>query len=342
MSRMEINKEDYFQINSDILASFPKYRLPLNLYTLKEDIAVLEQCYKKGTRMNDADVEALAQLCANGNVFVARSDQDIYRKHMLRQLDLVLLDPNLTVDEIAELCIAAAIIRYQSFYDQPVPDLLDLLYRDIMVITEYLWGNKERILAFTRRIFHQSKPAKHAVNTMIIGAWLWLNLQTETTRKEFDRVILAFLLHDIGMSKIPDFILNKRQHLNPDERDKIEQHPIISVKIMHKSDLKFDELVRACFEHHERLDGSGYPQRSKGDQISTIGRITAVADSFSAMISERCYAKAKDLNVASSELARDGRYDKNITSVLANAMVADGPFSNPIDMDKRIGELVKD
>ena len=339
---MPVNNEDYFQINTDILASFPKFRLPLNLYTLKEDIGVLQICYKKNTRMTEAQVEALAALCADGNVFVARSDQNIYRSHMLQQLDLVLLDPNLTEDETVDLCIAAAVMRYKNYYEQPVPDILELLYRDVMVITEYIWGDKKRIFSFMRRLFRQFKPEKHAVNTMIAGIWLWLNLQKEGTRKEFDRAVIAFVLHDIGMSKIPDFILKKRTILNPDERDKVEQHPLISVKILHKSELQFDELVKACFEHHERIDGSGYPQRAKGDRISFIGRLTAVADSFAAMITERCYAKPKDLKVACSELVRDGRYDKSMTATLAKALGPSGPFATPIDMDKHITDLIKE
>lgn len=124
---MQINNEDYFQINSEILASFPKFRLPLNLFIFREDINVLETYYKKGTRMTEEQVAQLAELCNQGNVFVARSDQKVYREHMLSQLDLVLLDPNLTADEITELCIAAIVLRYKNYYEQPVPDLLELL-----------------------------------------------------------------------------------------------------------------------------------------------------------------------------------------------------------------------
>ena len=59
-----------------------------------------------------------------------------------------------------------------------------------------------------------------------------------------------------------------------------------------KEFLRFDqeEMIRACFEHHERMDGSGYPQHIKDKSISRVARITAVADSFSAMICDRPYA----------------------------------------------------
>lgn len=73
-------------------------------------------------------------------------------------------------------------------------------------------------------------------------------------------------------------------------------------------------------EHHERLDGSGYPNRLKENQLSKFGRLCTVADSFAAMITTRPYAPAKDYGVASQELASDkARYDARFTVPLANA-----------------------
>lgn len=338
----QFNNEDYFQINTDILTSFSKYRPPLNLYVFREEISVLEPYYKKGTRLTDAKVEELSALCAAGMIFVARSDQNIYRKHMLQQLDLILLDEALSDAERAELCIAALVMRYKNYYEQPVPDIMEILFRDTMVVTEYLWNDKHRINAFMRRLFRKAKPARHAVNTMIVGTWLLLQKSGEMTRKEFDRTVFALLLHDAGMSKIPEFILAKRTKLTGEEMDKIMQHPITAVRMMQKSDLKFDEIVHACFEHHERLDGSGYPQRSKGNQISPVGRLTAVADSFSAMICERSYAPAKEPAKAANELMNDQRYDHAFTAKLATAYVPNSPIAEPVDMDSRLEELYKD
>ncbi|MBO4368634.1 MAG: HD domain-containing protein [Desulfovibrio sp.] len=336
-----INNEDYFQINSEILASFPKHRPPLDLFVFREDICVLEPIFRKGSRLNDAQAEEIAAICANGNLFVAHSDQNIYKHHMIRQLDLVLLDPHLNESEIAELCIMGIVQRYNSYYDQPIPEMMDLLYRDVMVVTEYIWNDKHRIMPFMRRLCRIGQHARRAVNTMIVGTWLWMQCTKEYTRKELDRVMLALAVHDVGMCKIPQFFLTKRGKLTPDEWDKMTQHTIASVKLMQKSDLKFEELIRACFEHHERMDGSGYPQHLKGPQISPMGRITAVADSFSAMITERSYAKAKDLTQAGKELLDDKRYDRTFSTILSAAFVPGGPLAEPVDMDAKIDAIAK-
>jgi len=144
----------------------------------------------------------------------------------------------------------------------------------------------------------------------------------ELRRRDLDRAALAFVLQDIGMAKIPAFILNKPGSLKAEELEKVVLHPTVSYKIMQKLDLAFDELAQASLEHHERLDGSGYPQKSKAQQISRIGRIAAVADSFAAMIAKRPYADAKMPAQAAQELAADQkRYDSQLTGYLAAALL---------------------
>ncbi|MBO4336110.1 MAG: HD domain-containing protein [Desulfovibrio sp.] len=333
---MSINNEDYFQINTEILESFHKHRPPLDLYVFRENIGVLEPFYRKGGRLTDAQVSELAEICANGNLFVAHSDKKIYEAYMVRQLDLVLLDPNMTEGEIAELCIVGIALRFSSFYEQPVPDMMQFLYHDVMVVTEYLWQDKHRIAPFMRRLFRKAEPARHAVNTMIVGTWLWMQMNQDYSRKELDRVMLALVLHDAGMCKVPQFYLSKKGRLTQDEWDKMSKHTVASVKLMQKCDLKFDELIRACFEHHERMDGSGYPQRTRAGQISVMGRLTALADSFSAMICDRAYAKAKSPEQAGNELFADSRYDRTMASILSTAFVSGGPLSSLTDVDSKL------
>ncbi|MBQ7607298.1 MAG: HD domain-containing protein [Desulfovibrionaceae bacterium] len=336
-----INNEDYFQINTDILASFPKHRLPLNLYIFRDDIAVLEPFYRKGNRLTDEQIEKLVALCEAGSVFVSHLDQEVYKQHIVKQLDLVLLDPHFSDGEVAEICILAIAKRYLNFYNQSVPEVYNALYRDVMVLTEYLWADKYRIMPFVRRLFRKAKPERHAVNTMIVGTWLWMQQFKEYTRKDLDRLVLALVLHDIGMCKTPQFILAKQGRLKPEEKEKVIQHTYHSLKLVQKCELTYDEVIHACFEHHERLDGSGYPQRYKGTQISTIGKITALADSFSAMICERCYAKAKTPEQAGRELHSDSRYDTLYSTPLATAFVQGGPMSNMIDMDSKADTEVR-
>ena len=250
----------------------------------------------------------------------------------------MLQDNNLKESEIADICIRALAMRYTDFSDQPVKAVFEPLYRDIMVVTEYLWQDRHHVNAFVRRLFRRHQPARHAINTMSVGLWLWLQTVSDFRRKDLDRMALALLLHDVGMSKVPPFLLNKQGPLKAEEREKVVLHPLVGVKLMQKMDLTFEELLRACFEHHERMDGSGYPQKLKGSQISRVGRITAIADSFSAMICEKPYGQAKEPLEATKELAADQQhYDPELTNSLMSAFATEG-FGQFVDMDKNADE----
>jgi len=317
--------EEYYQISEEILSSFPKFRPPVDLFRFNEEALTLAPLIRKGQRLSNEQVEEVHALCHAGNLFVSRSDHPIYSEHMVKQLDLVLQDSNLKEAEVADICTRALIMRYDAFAEQPVRPVFDPLYKDIMVFTEILWQDKHRIKLFMRRLLREHTLSNHAFNSLVIGTWLLLRIMEggELRRRDMDRAALAFFLQDIGMAKIPAFILNKPGGLKQEELDKVVLHPTLSYKIMQKLDLAFDELTQASMEHHERLDGTGYPQKSKAQQISRIGRIAGIADSFAAMIAKRPYAEAKEPAQAAQELAADQkRYDGQMTGYLVTAFLA--------------------
>lgn len=311
--------EEYYQISAEILSSFPKYRPPVDLFCFKEDIAVLAPYSRKGARLTNEQVDEVAQLCADGVLFVSRSDHHIYSEHIVKQLDLVLQDANLKEAEIVNICIQALKNRFNDFWQQPVKSVFELLLNDVLVVTEYLCRDKTNINAFMRRLSTDHDPASHAVNTMSIGLWLWLKATDEMQRKEMDNLAIGLLVHDIGMSKMPQFFLTRPGPLKGEERDKVVTHPLLSAKILQKMDVAANEIAHACFEHHERLDGSGYPQKLKSQQLKTVSRIAALADSFSTMISKRPWAEAKKPIDAANELAMDPKYDNHLARYLVGA-----------------------
>ena len=318
-------REDYYQIAKSILESFPKYRPPLDLFIFKDESATLETYCRKGHRLSNEQVEEIHKLCAAGSLFVARADHAVYFKHIVKQLDLVLVDKNLKQTEIAEVIIQALTIRLNEFMDQPVRPVFETLYADAMVFTEFLAQDKFRIKLFMRRLATGEHSLEaHSLNTAITGLWLFFETRNDFKRRDLDKAALALLLHDIGMTKVPAFILSKKEPLKRDERVKIFEHALAGGKIVHKLGFAFDEMVQAIMLHHERLDGSGYPNKLKGDDIGWFGRLTAVADSFSAMITKRNYAEAVEPAIAAAALQKDEkRYDNKYSSLLNAAYVTE-------------------
>ena len=110
-------------------------------------------------------------------------------------------------------------------------------------------------------------------------------------------------IHDLGKIAIPDDIRNKQGNLNRDEWEIIKKYPEIGYNIA-KSSLKFSHLSEYILTHHERWDGTGYPQGLKGDEIPIISRIMAIADAYDVMRIGRLYQKVKNKSQAIVELRK--------------------------------------
>jgi len=111
--------------------------------------------------------------------------------------------------------------------------------------------------------------------------------------KEQDILKLASPMHDIGKVAIPDAILNKPGKLTPEEFEVMKTHAQLGFEMLNTSDRRILKVAAiVAHEHQEKYDGSGYPQGLKGNEIHIYGRITALADVFDALGSDRVYKKA--------------------------------------------------
>ncbi|UCG37822.1 MAG: HD domain-containing protein [bacterium] len=134
---------------------------------------------------------------------------------------------------------------------------------------------------------------------------------------EQQKINIAALLHDVGKIGIEDHILKKPSQLTDEEYHVIKQHPRWGAMIMgHISQLK--EVMPGIQYHHERLDGTGYPEGRAGDQIPLLARIIAVADTFDAMTTDRLYQKAMDPQFVVSKLHewKGSRYDPTVVDAM--------------------------
>jgi putative two-component system response regulator len=114
--------------------------------------------------------------------------------------------------------------------------------------------------------------------------------KTGASQKEIETVTIGGRLHDIGKIGVRDEILLKPGRLTSQEFDHIKKHPVIGANII-KSIPSFADVIPIILSHHERLDGKGYPQGLKGDDIHLWARMTAVADTYHSLTSDRPYRK---------------------------------------------------
>lgn len=311
--------EEYYQISPDILQSFNKFRPPLNIFMFKEEVGRIAPFYQVGGRLSKEQIEVLAGMVKEGLIFVSRSDHPVYVKHIAYQLDLVLIDRNLKESEIADIFIEALTMRLTEFFDQPVAAVKDKLWTDLMVLTEYLWNDPFRIKALAKRLHTEHSLARHSVNCGVMGLAMYIRMKSDAfskgdiTRNHFNRLTTGFFLHDLGMTRIPAFIREKPKPLTTDERTKIDKHPMVGYEMLTKLDLKYKEIEACVLEHHERINGKGYPQKKSGREITQLGRICAAVDSYCAMITKRPHAEALDAQKAAALICRDQAYDPEVT-----------------------------
>ncbi len=109
------------------------------------------------------------------------------------------------------------------------------------------------------------------------------------TRGDRHRLAKAALLHDVGKSRIPLAILNKPGPLTPDETETMRSHSGIGANLLAATGRFEDEVIDVARSHHERLDGSGYPDGLTGDAISDLTRLVAICDVHSALTERRVY-----------------------------------------------------
>lgn len=130
---------------------------------------------------------------------------------------------------------------------------------------------------------------------------------------ELEGIRVAGNLHDIGKIGIPGSILNKTSALSDEEYGLIKTHAKIGAQIL--DDIDFPWPVRdMVFQHHERIDGSGYPQGLRGDAINLGAQILGLADTLNAIVSHRPYCPARSLESALTIIsdARDVLFDSRL------------------------------
>ncbi len=134
---------------------------------------------------------------------------------------------------------------------------------------------------------------------------------------------VSSLFHDIGKNSVPDYILKKPDKLTQEEYACIQQHSLESSTLLRG---KFEErILTAVEQHHERLDGSGYPHGLKGDDIILEARIIAVADAYDAMTSDRAYRRGLSAQAAVEELERSThQYDASVVAALRAILLEEG------------------
>lgn len=219
----------------------------------------------------------------------------------VRQSDLEAY--NIFVDKIAQ-----AVARNEHI---PVIKKAAIIYRQASVILDEMFENPEElenvpktkkvVNTFVNTIFSDTHAIEsmikitaydyythtHSINVCIyslsLGSYLELNSIT------LQELGMSALLHDLGKSRVDPKITNKKGRLTEDEFDEMKHHPLYGHTIALKIGIRDNRILDGIRHHHEKLDGSGYPDGLMGNSITLFARIIAVCDVFDALSTQRSY-----------------------------------------------------
>lgn len=188
------------------------------------------------------------------------------------------------------------------------PQAISLLASEI---TNSVIRNQYAITILTRIRHHSTYQWEHATNCAILvcGFAFFLGLNKETAEK----MTLGALLHDIGVAKIPKGIIEKPGKLTVNEMDIVKKHLAWGHQLCKKDGFNDPIIMDMLINHHERLDGSGYPRGLKKEKLSKLARITAIIDVYDAITGDKVYKKGQQpINALRYLLAEKGKFDQQL------------------------------
>ncbi|WP_448379046.1 HD domain-containing phosphohydrolase [Fervidobacterium sp.] len=143
------------------------------------------------------------------------------------------------------------------------------------------------------------------------------------SQQELEKLEFSAILHDVGKIGIPDSILLKPGKLTDEEYKVIKNHTVYGAEILSQVKYVDEDILKGALEHHEKLDGSGYPYGKKGEEISLFGKIIGIADVFDALSSKRTYKEAWDFGEVLKIIEADvekGKFSKEVFEKLLESV----------------------
>ncbi len=260
--------------------------------------SVAPKAAETGSEASPAFVQAVSDLSAKREVRTSQPiynaqgiklleggvtiDQSLYDKLVTHRLSAPLdecIDPGPGVDAVAMEAAARAAVARWPFFARAVPEgaagkaLLDAIASVRLA----------KPVALHLTLARETRPALFAHGILMALLCAHLVRESGGARADVREAAAAGLMHDLGMLHIAPDLLDSEDRLSGDELRPVYAHPLTSSMLVDRFPEYSKDIVRAIVEHHERLDGSGYPRGLTGDAMSPLGRVLALAEVVTAM-----------------------------------------------------------
>jgi len=179
-------------------------------------------------------------------------------------------------------------------------------------ITDSLVNNQNALQSLMRMRSKDQYLLEHSMNVAVLMGVLARSMRIDGD--ELQQLVFGAFVHDIGKVRVPEGILYKPGSLDAEEWAEMQRHVTYGIESLKTIDGVPSRAMEICAQHHERLDGTGYPYKLSGDQISLHGRMAAVVDVYDAITADRVYHKGMEPTVALKKMLEwtDSHLDKSL------------------------------
>jgi len=289
----DVNDEDllaeFLPIRVDALVdgTAPKFSFFIQPQAHKAPILYRE----KNLRFEGAEKKRLSEQGVE-TVWVPKSQSEAYHSYMEDHLAMILDNSSIPVDEKAQLLYGAAVHVAKELLENP--ETLDLPVRAYNVITnsvDFIYTKKASFEHFLKAGNFDYYTYTHSVQVMLYSLYLADHLGFDDVAL-FRQLALATFLHDIGKSRVPHSVLLKEGPLDADEWTQMKRHPEWGCEIVSKHGIENEVVMQIIRSHHEKLDGSGYPDGLTSEEIPDFVKLVTICDIFDALTTRRSYKEA--------------------------------------------------
>lgn len=269
----------------------------------------------------------------------------VYIEHeFTKDVDVQLAIPNelrvqatKTIKETFTELKSHAFTKKSYIFNKNEEKLTSIVEEIIKIIT----GESDAISMLADILITDDYTFQHSLNVAIYS--LAIGTKLNLSEKELINLGIGAILHDVGKLFIEEDILKKPDKLSPEEYEIMKQHTELGFEYIRKYTDLPTVVAHCAYQHHERLDGSGYPRQLKNGDIHTFGKIIGIADVFDAVTSNRVYRDAM-LPSEGLEILYAGaveKFDKEMVEIFKDCIVS---YPNGITVtlnDGRVGVVVR-
>ncbi len=220
--------------------------------------------------------------------------------------------PDAVSEETREKCKSALQNTFEDFAKKQVMDIERISY-PVNCLMKDIFENMDVQISMADISICDEYTFGHSVSTAVYASLIGMQFDLEPIRLK--NLVMGALLHDIGKTMLNGAILYKQGALDAKEYEYITLHPGLGYEAVRSSKDIPDEAKLVILNHHERLNGIGYPNKLEGDKLDLFSRIVAVADVFDALTSTRCYRQMWELDRAASHLSQKAGIEYDADSV---------------------------